>query len=56
MRSDFKPLAWRFRKTPHEKTVLDAQIARADRRIDALVNELYGLTADEIKIVEEGAT
>jgi hypothetical protein len=34
--------------------VLAAQIARADRQIDALVYELYGLTADEIKIVEEG--
>jgi hypothetical protein len=41
-------------KTPPEKTVLEAQIARADRRIDALVFEVYGLTADEIKIVEEG--
>jgi len=29
-------------------------IAATDRRIDALVYELYGLTADEIKIVEEG--
>jgi hypothetical protein len=25
-----------------------------DRRIDQLVYELYGLAADEIKIVEEG--
>jgi hypothetical protein len=33
--------------------VLTAQIAATDRRIDALVYELYGLTADEIKIVEE---
>jgi hypothetical protein len=40
-------------KTPHEKPVLEAQIAQADRHIDALVYELYGLTADEIKIVEE---
>ncbi|MGI8966701.1 MAG: hypothetical protein ACR2H1_11525 [Limisphaerales bacterium] len=29
--------------------------ASLDRQIDALVYELYGLTADEIKIVE-GAT
>jgi len=41
-------------KTPHEQTVLEAQIAATDRRIDALVYELYGLRADEIKIVEEG--
>jgi hypothetical protein len=33
--------------------VLAAQIAATDRRIDALVYELYGLTAEEIKIVEE---
>ena len=41
-------------KTPHEKTVHEAQIAATDRQIDRLVYELYGLTADEIKIVEEG--
>ena len=34
--------------------MLQGQIARADRRIDRLVYELYGLSADEIKIVEEG--
>jgi hypothetical protein len=33
--------------------VLQAQIAATDRQIDGLVYELYGLTADEIKIVEE---
>ena len=42
-------------KTPHEQTVLNAQIAAPDRQIDQLVYELYGLTADEIKIVEEGS-
>ena len=41
-------------KTPHKKTVHDAQIAQTDRQIDRLVYELYGLRADEIKIVEEG--
>ena len=41
-------------KTPHEQTVLQAQIAAADRHIDRLVYELYGLSDDEIKIVEEG--
>ena len=41
-------------KTPHEQTVLQGQIARADRHIDPLVYELYGLSADEIKIVEAG--
>ena len=34
--------------------MLQAQLAAADRHIDRLVYELYGLTADEIKIVEEG--
>ncbi len=40
-------------KTPHSRTALEAQIAAADRQIDRLVYELYGLTEDEIKIVEE---
>ncbi len=34
--------------------VLQAQIAAADRQIDRLVYELYGLTEEEIHIVEEG--
>ena len=41
-------------KTPHEQAVLQGQIAAADRHIDRLVNELYELTEDEIRIVEEG--
>ena len=39
--------------TPHEKTVLETQITATDRQIDRLVYDLYGLTEDEIKIVEE---
>jgi type I restriction-modification system DNA methylase subunit/predicted type IV restriction endonuclease len=39
-------------KTEHEKTVLSRQIVGTDRQIDSLVYELYGLTAEEIKIVE----
>ena len=42
-------------KTDHEKTVLERQISATDRQIDELVYELYGLTAEEIKIVEEAA-
>ena len=38
--------------TPHEQTVLQRQIEATDRQIDALVYELYGLTEEEIKIVE----
>ena len=40
-------------RTPHEKQSLQAQIAATDRQIDAIVYELYGLTADEIRIVEQ---
>lgn len=40
--------------TPHEKDLLQRQIASTDRQIDALVYELYGLTEEEIKIVESG--
>jgi hypothetical protein len=39
--------------TDHEKTVLKRQIDATDREIDALVYELYDLTDDEIRIVEE---
>jgi len=38
--------------TPHEQTALQRQIAATDRQVDALVYELYGLTDEEIKIVE----
>ncbi|NUO82790.1 hypothetical protein HUU05_22185 [candidate division KSB1 bacterium] len=40
-------------KLEHEQTALKRQIAATDRQIDHLVYELYGLTEDEIKIVEE---
>jgi len=39
-------------KTDHEKTIIQRQIDGTDRRIDELVYELYGLTEEEIKIVE----
>ena len=39
--------------TPHEKTALERQIEATDGQIDALVYELYGLTEEEIGIVEE---
>jgi len=38
--------------TPREKDMLQRQIAVTDREIDHLVYELYGLTAEEVKIVE----
>ena len=39
-------------KIGHEQTALQRQIEATDRQIDALVYELYGLTEEEIKIVE----
>jgi hypothetical protein len=39
-------------KTPNEKTVLQRQITATDNQMDQLVYELYGLTADEIALVE----
>jgi len=42
----------RFSKTPPEKITLERQIAATDQQIDRLVYDLYGLTEDEIKIVE----
>jgi len=41
-------------KTAHEKTMLQRQITATDHQIDRLVYALYGLIADEIKIVEDG--
>lgn len=40
-------------KTSHEKTAIQRQIEATDGQIDRLVYELYGLTDDEIRIVEE---
>ena len=39
-------------QTPHEQKALERQIAAIDQQIDAQVYKLYGLTEDEIKIVE----
>jgi hypothetical protein len=38
--------------TPPQKTLLERQIAANDMQIDGLVQELYGLTAEEIQIIE----
>jgi hypothetical protein len=40
-------------KTSHERVSLERQIAATDGEIDQLVYQLYGLTEEEIKIVEE---
>jgi hypothetical protein len=39
-------------KIDHDKTILQRQIDSTDQQIDRLVYELYGLTEEEIKIVE----
>ena len=43
-------------RTPVDKTAIQRQINATDRRIDNLVYELYGLTDQEIKIVEEASS
>ena len=40
-------------KTGHDKDVIQRQIDTTDKQIDQLVYELYGLTEDEISIIEE---
>jgi hypothetical protein len=39
-------------RTPQEKSALERQIAATETQIDRLVYDLYGLTEDEIGIVE----
>ena len=40
-------------RSEHEKSSLSRQMAATDAEIDLLVYELYGLTDDEIRIVEQ---
>ncbi|MCX6841716.1 MAG: hypothetical protein NTX53_05490 [candidate division WOR-3 bacterium] len=40
------------KQSPGAKQLLDQKLAITDRQIDALVYELYGLTEEEIRIVE----
>ncbi len=42
-------------RTPQERIALERQIAATDTQIDRLVYDLYGLTEDEIAIVEGNA-
>jgi hypothetical protein len=41
-------------RTPQEKEFQQREIESTDQAIDALVYELYGLSEEEIKIVEGG--
>lgn len=40
-------------RTPQEQDMVKREIESTDRGIDRLVYELYGLSKDEIRIVEE---
>ncbi len=42
-------------KTAHDKTALQRQMEATDGQIDRLVYELYDLSDEEIRIVEEAA-
>ncbi|MCK4625308.1 MAG: N-6 DNA methylase, partial [Phycisphaerae bacterium] len=42
-------------RAEHDKTLIQRQISATDEQIDKLVYELYGLTEEEIEIVEESA-
>ncbi len=39
---------------PHEKAALQRRIDQTDKQIDRLVYELYGLSEEEIRVVEGG--
>ena len=39
-------------KTPQEQEMVKREIESTDRGIDRLVYELYGLTEEEVKVVE----
>jgi hypothetical protein len=41
------------KRTSHERVAIQRQIEATDRQIDRLVYELYGLTVEEIQLVEE---
>jgi len=41
------------KQSPSAKQLLDQKLAITDNQIDALAYELYGLTENEIRIVEE---
>jgi len=40
------------KQSPSEKQLLEQKLAITDQQIDALAYELYGLTEEEISIVE----
>jgi hypothetical protein len=42
-------------KTDQERRLVQQEIEATDVKVDALVYELYGLTAEEIQVVEEAS-
>ena len=44
----------RGNRRPSELERLEREIAATDRQIDELVYELYGITPEELKIIEGG--
>ncbi|MEX0701429.1 MAG: hypothetical protein WD069_04975 [Planctomycetales bacterium] len=44
------------RPIAHQQTAIERRIAATDRRIDRLVYELYGLSDEDIRIVEEATS
>jgi hypothetical protein len=43
-------------QNPNDKTNLQRRIEATDHQIDQLVYELYGLTEEEIRIVQDSAS
>ncbi|MFP3867402.1 MAG: hypothetical protein ACLFUU_04455 [Desulfobacteraceae bacterium] len=43
-------------QVPHDREVVQRQIEATDRQIDQLVYELYDLTPEEIRLVEENTS
>jgi len=51
--ADEESIRDRFMKATGKLVPLESQIEQTDRLIDRIVHRLYGLTPDEIKLVEE---
>ena len=49
----YRAASYKEAHVPQVKTQLEREIKYTDDQIDQLVYELYGLTEEEIKIVEE---
>ena len=53
-KGEFRALSWvSCSRIPADKQLYQRQVEATDRQIDALVYGLYGLTEEEIKIIEE---